>query len=403
MSTTAEDIQVTSGSESDTEESSSSSSRGQRKKKLRKGVSSARQTKDSFDFFGSSNARNSSESGSGSDSPPRKRKKEATLTAPPEFSEMNLFGGDDSMSDAGSTSSDISASSSSFSESEQPPPKALRGKAAKRTAGRVGARRTTGEEASSKRVAGSKKKVASTRGDRGGENSELAKLIPGRVKRAVLDPEVARQRAIKLVDDMNQAAKDDLVSIRAGQPGLEKIMMLSKVARVLKIKEMLPYYIDAGVLVALGRWLRVLPNGSLPNVDLRRRIFEILNEMPFSSEDTEDLLGEGLSKSAIVQSGIGKVVHMYATHKDESFRLKKFCAALMEKWTRLSVPELNDRAGGVGSSSAQGSRIRHRPSLSLASATNSKLVRKLTQQGRKSSSSKKKSSRFESVKVTGYL
>ena len=36
--------------------------------------------------------------------------------------------------------------------------------AAKRTAGRVGARRTTGEEASSKRVAGSKKKVASTRG-----------------------------------------------------------------------------------------------------------------------------------------------------------------------------------------------------------------------------------------------
>ena len=39
--------------------------------------------------------------------------------------------------------------------------------------------------------------------------------------------------------------------------------------------------------------------------------------MPFSSEDTEDLLGEGLSKSAIVQSGIGKVVHMYATHKDE--------------------------------------------------------------------------------------
>merc|ERR1719408_262300 len=87
----------------------------------------------------------------------------------------------------------------------------------------------------------------------------------------------------------------------------------------------------------LALWLRKLPDGTLPNIELRTKLLDVMTRMPISTallkEDLDatnysDMMPEGKTPR------LGEAVRIIMQNPDETVENKKLANRLVEKWLK---------------------------------------------------------------------
>jgi len=120
---------------------------------------------------------------------------------------------------------------------------------------------------------------------------------------------------------MDQAADADIQANKENKPALNKVKMLSDVTSHLAKLQLQSYFLDHDVLHTIRCWLEPLPDGSLPNINIRQGLLASLLRMPIENSHLKD-------------SGIGKVVMFLWKHPNETKPNKKIAQSLIERWSR---------------------------------------------------------------------
>jgi transcription factor SPN1 len=102
---------------------------------------------------------------------------------------------------------------------------------------------------------------------------------------------------------------------------------LPLLTEVLSKKQLQLEFLDHGVLTLLKNWLEPLPDGSLPNINIRTAILKILNDFPIDLEQYD-------RREQLKKSGLGKVI-MFLSRSDEEINVnRKLAKELVDKWSR---------------------------------------------------------------------
>ncbi|XP_042032453.1 protein IWS1 homolog 1-like [Salvia splendens] len=87
-------------------------------------------------------------------------------------------------------------------------------------------------------------------------------------------------------------AEEDAELNQQGKPAINKLKKLSLLTDVLSKKQLQQEFLDHGVLTLLKNWLEPLPDGSLPNINIRaavlRILFDVIMFLSKSDEETTD-------------------------------------------------------------------------------------------------------------------
>jgi len=125
----------------------------------------------------------------------------------------------------------------------------------------------------------------------------------------------------EFIAKMNQAAELDIQANQKKELGTHKIQLLTEVVRTLSRTFYFDKFLSGGGLSAIRRWLDRLPDGSIPNLNIREQLLSILQKLPLTTEQLQD-------------SGVGKVVMGLWKLESETKANKKICSQLIEKWSR---------------------------------------------------------------------
>ncbi|KAJ4830482.1 hypothetical protein Tsubulata_012802, partial [Turnera subulata] len=117
--------------------------------------------------------------------------------------------------------------------------------------------------------------------------------------------------------ELEVAAEEDAELNRQGKPAINKLMNLPLLTEVLSKKQLQQEFIDHGVLTLLKNWLEPLPDGSLPNINIRAAILQILTDLPIDLEQYD-------RREQLKKSGLGK----------ETTPIRKLAKELVDKWSR---------------------------------------------------------------------
>ncbi|KAB5521625.1 hypothetical protein DKX38_025944 [Salix brachista] len=79
--------------------------------------------------------------------------------------------------------------------------------------------------------------------------------------------------------ELEVTAEEDADLNRQGKPAVNKLKKLPLLTEVLSKKQLQQEFIDHGVLTLLKNWLEPLPDGSLPNINIRAAILRILTDI----------------------------------------------------------------------------------------------------------------------------
>ena len=127
------------------------------------------------------------------------------------------------------------------------------------------------------------------------------------------------------LDKMKEAADEDEEAIANKRPALKKLTMIGGVCEVLAKKDMQRPLLENGLLSVCKRWIQPLPNGSLGNITVRRRMLQSLSQM--NGE-------QGITAHDLKASEFGKTVMSLYMHKSETPEMKKILKGMIEAWSR---------------------------------------------------------------------
>ncbi|XP_057448682.1 protein IWS1 homolog 1-like [Lotus japonicus] len=127
--------------------------------------------------------------------------------------------------------------------------------------------------------------------------------------------------------ELEVTAEEDAELNRQGKPAINKLKKLPLLTEVLSKKQLQLEFLDHGVLTLLKNWLEPLPDGSLPNINIRTAILKILNDFPIDLEQID-------RREQLKRSGLGKVI-MFLSKSDEEINVnRKLAKELVDKWSR---------------------------------------------------------------------
>ncbi|KAK7252518.1 hypothetical protein RIF29_36513 [Crotalaria pallida] len=127
--------------------------------------------------------------------------------------------------------------------------------------------------------------------------------------------------------ELEVTAEEDADLNRQGKPAINKLKKLPLLTEVLSKKQLQLEFLDHGVLTLLKNWLEPLPDGSLPNINIRTAILQILNDFPIDLEQYD-------RREQLKKSGLGKVI-MFLSKSDEEIGVnRKLAKELVDKWSR---------------------------------------------------------------------
>ncbi|CAL0331605.1 unnamed protein product [Lupinus luteus] len=127
--------------------------------------------------------------------------------------------------------------------------------------------------------------------------------------------------------ELEVTAEEDAELNRQAKPAINKLKKLPLLTEVLSKKQLQLEFLDHGVLTLLKNWLEPLPDGSLPNINIRTAILQILNDFPIDLEQYD-------RREQLKKSGLGKVI-MFLSKSDEEINLnRKLAKDLVDKWSR---------------------------------------------------------------------
>ncbi|KAI4328020.1 hypothetical protein L6164_020417 [Bauhinia variegata] len=153
--------------------------------------------------------------------------------------------------------------------------------------------------------------------------------------------------------ELEVTAEEDAELNRQGKPAINKLKKLPLLTEVLSKKQLQAEFLDHGVLTLLKNWLEPLPDGSLPNINIRTAILNILNDFPIDLEQYD-------RREQLKKSGLGKVI-MFLSKSDEEIGVnRKLAKDLVDKWSR---PIFNKSTRFEDMRSAEDERLPYRRPL----------------------------------------
>ncbi|KFK28570.1 hypothetical protein AALP_AA7G013600 [Arabis alpina] len=93
------------------------------------------------------------------------------------------------------------------------------------------------------------------------------------------------------------AVGDDVELNKQGKPAISKLIKLPLLSDSLSKKQLQAIFLDHGVLSLLKNWLEPLPDGSLPNINVRAAVLKILNDLPVDLD--QECIREQMEKSSL--------------------------------------------------------------------------------------------------------
>ncbi|XP_012085950.2 protein IWS1 homolog 1 [Jatropha curcas] len=127
--------------------------------------------------------------------------------------------------------------------------------------------------------------------------------------------------------ELEVTAEEDAELNRRGKPAINKLKKLPLLTEVLSKKQLQQEFIDHGVLTLLKNWLEPLPDGSLPNINIRAAILRILTDFPIDLEQYD-------RREQLKKSGLGKVIMFLSKSDEETTSNRKLAKDLVDKWSR---------------------------------------------------------------------
>ncbi|KAG7542289.1 Transcription factor IIS N-terminal [Arabidopsis thaliana x Arabidopsis arenosa] len=162
------------------------------------------------------------------------------------------------------------------------------------------------------------------------DTEEIAKLFSLRKKKSK-DQKNAMEIAMQVEQVMATleiAVEDDVILNREGKPAINKLMKLPLLNETLSKKPLQAEFLDHGVLNLLKNWLEPLPDGSLPNINIRTAVLMILNDFRID-------LDQGCRKEQLIKSGLGKVIMFLSKSDEETTANRRLANDLINKWGRI--------------------------------------------------------------------
>lgn len=163
------------------------------------------------------------------------------------------------------------------------------------------------------------------------EREEIEKKPKKGKRRSNFEEEVNETEVKKLIEDMDAAFEDDLICFKNKQPALNKLKLLPTVESYLKRAGYQKSFIEHpnNGLDCIAKWLMKLPNGAQPSLQLKKRLVDVVQQLPVSDEHLKS-------------SEIGKMIYGMKNNPNEDPDLKKTLKDIVDKWTRLITDVASD-------------------------------------------------------------
>lgn len=145
-----------------------------------------------------------------------------------------------------------------------------------------------------------------------------------RTRRRELDHSQVENECLVFLDRMSQARDDDMTCYKNGRPALNKLKMLREVETMITKVTHRDTLIENMLLPIIKAWLDPMPDGTLPNVQIRTTLLRILGTIRVDDNWVDRL------KSS---QGLGRVVH-YLSKNDDHVPNVRMAEKLMMKWAR---------------------------------------------------------------------
>ncbi|KAL2234631.1 UNVERIFIED_CONTAM: Protein IWS1 [Sesamum indicum] len=175
--------------------------------------------------------------------------------------------------------------------------------------------------------------------EEGEEDEEIKELFKGGRKKKKNEKSAAEIALLveKVMAELEVVAEEDAELNRQGKPAINKLKKLSLLTDVLSKKQLQQEFLDHGVLTLLKNWLEPLPDGSLPNMNIRAAVLKILNDFPIDLEQYD-------RREQLKKSGLGKVIMFFSKSDEETTANRKLAKELVDKWFPIDLQH-SDRRG----------------------------------------------------------
>jgi transcription factor SPN1 len=131
----------------------------------------------------------------------------------------------------------------------------------------------------------------------------------------------------QFIAEFEVAAEEDASLNRHSKPAINKLVKLPLLIDVLSKKNLQQEFLDHGVLTLLKNWLEPLPDGSLPNMNIRSAVLKLLTDFPIDLEQYD-------RREQLKKSGLGKVIMFLSKSDEETTANRKLAKELVDKWSR---------------------------------------------------------------------
>ncbi|CAI0472985.1 unnamed protein product [Linum tenue] len=137
-------------------------------------------------------------------------------------------------------------------------------------------------------------------GEEDDEVNQLFKMGKKRKKNERSPAEIALL-VENVMAELEVTVEEDVKLNLRGKPAINKLKKLPLLTDVLSKKQLQQEFIDHGVLTLLKNWLEPLPDGSLPNINIRAAVLRILTDviMFLSKSDEETTSNRKLAKDLV--------------------------------------------------------------------------------------------------------
>ncbi|KAK9676482.1 hypothetical protein RND81_11G079800 [Saponaria officinalis] len=131
----------------------------------------------------------------------------------------------------------------------------------------------------------------------------------------------------RLMAELELVVEEDAIFNQHGKPAINKLRKLPLLVDALSKKQLQHEFLDHGVLTLLKNWLEPLPDGSLPNINIREAILRILTDFPIDLDQYD-------RREQLKKSGLGKVIMFLSRSEEETTTNRKLAKELVDKWSR---------------------------------------------------------------------
>uniref|UniRef100_A0A5B6YQU3 TFIIS N-terminal domain-containing protein n=2 Tax=Davidia involucrata TaxID=16924 RepID=A0A5B6YQU3_DAVIN len=165
--------------------------------------------------------------------------------------------------------------------------------------------------------------------EEGEEDDEIKQLFKMGKKRKKTEKSAAEIALLveNVMAELEVVAEEDAELNRQSKPAINKLKKLPLLTEVLSKKQLQLEFLDHGVLTLLKNWLEPLPDGSLPNINIRAAVLKILTDFPIDLEQYD-------RREQLKKSGLGKVIMFLSKSDEETTANKKLAKDLVDKWSR---------------------------------------------------------------------